>query len=106
MAKTKELKLEPVIVKSQADIVQALKPFMDDKHQLRASLLEGFELVKKRQVFNERTGSGLDVDQMHFWVDDLIKQRMGGKRKGNAIAWDLPEGKFQFDPLTKQLAKE
>jgi len=101
---TKELKLEPVIVKNQADIVQALKPFVDDKHQLRASLLEGFELVKKRKLFNEKTDSGLDVDQMHFWVDDLIKQRMGGKRKGMTVVWELPEGKFQFEPLTKKLS--
>ena len=106
MTKSKEKKIETVIVKSKADIEQALKPFTNDKHQLRASLLEGFELVKKRRTFNEKVDSGLDVDKMFIWVDAMIKQRLDGKREGLRVVWNIPEGKFEFDPWTKQLTKE
>jgi len=98
-----EQEIKPVKIKSKSDIQAALMPFLIDGHQLRESLLEGMEIVRKRFEFNKKTESGLDVNQMRFWVDKLISERLGGKRVGMQVVWILDGKKYQFDPVTKGL---
>jgi hypothetical protein len=105
-----ERQLEKVKVSNHSDILTALKPFLDDKHQLRQSLLDGFNLVKNRTLFNEQVNSGLDVDKMHIWVDTMVRDRLDGRREGFFVVWEIPEGdkkvKYKFDPYSKKLTKE
>ena len=86
-------------------------------------LMEGLEVVKKRIQINANLketikaaeeaedNSGIlplrlpifDVDLIRFQVDALIEQRLGGKRKGLRVRWQVQEGQFEHDPYTKKL---
>ena len=87
----------------------------------RAMLIEGLELVKKRIEFQkvskeaeEQTESSywkatnffdIDVNQTFFWVDSLIKNRLGGIRHDLCIRWTVPEGVHEWDPISGELKK-
>ena len=104
MAETKP-EAKKIKVKCHQDILTAIKPFIEDKGQLRESILEGFDLVKKRIMFNEVTSTGLDVDKMFFWVDSMIRDKLDGKRRGLFVVWKLHDGEFKFDPYSKEIKK-
>ena len=38
-------------------------------------------------------------------VDILIRRKMGGRRVGMMIVWDVEEGSYQFDPINGKLSK-
>ena len=73
------------------------------------------EMMEKAKVFDEvrdedddllpeRIRWGLiDVDNQFFSVDTFVKNRLGGKRKGLRIRWEIEEGIFEFDPYTHKL---
>lgn len=46
-----------------------------------------------------------NVDNMHFNVDSLIHNRLGGKRNGMRVRWTVQEGVFEFDPYERKLFK-
>lgn len=78
----------------------------------REMLIEGFNIVKTRIEIMEKCkekaeGSGIQPIQIdgHMWLDDLITRRLGGKRDGLRIRWDLQEGSYFFDPFTGKLTK-
>ena len=52
----------------------------------------------------ENARKALMVDG-HAWVDNIIKTRLGGKREGLRVRWDISEGIFFFDPFTGKLTK-
>ncbi len=70
---------------------------------IHASLIEGMKMVARRQEVQEGTPLEDSVDDMYCWVDDLIKEQLGGKRAGLKIVWMLPSGSFEFDPFSETL---
>jgi hypothetical protein len=72
-------------------------------NSVHQSLLEGMDIVARRIKMQEMTNSDASVDDMYCWVDDLIKEKMGGKRMGMKIYWTLPQGEFVYDPITEKL---
>jgi hypothetical protein len=84
-------------------------------------LIDGFEAVKKQIQVQKRVeelkrdleemGEDLpnyhaevwDAENLTFNVDALIMRRLGGRRKGLRVRWDLHEGSYEFDPFTRKL---
>jgi hypothetical protein len=100
--------IEKIKVTSYVELTEAIKPFLpeNNKSEARKSFIEGFEFVKRRKKFNDTAGNQLSTDDMRCWVDNVVKQRLGGRREGLGVVWDLPEGKFKLDPWTGKLEKE
>lgn len=84
----------------------------------RKTLLEGFDMLKKRQETLQAMGKvdlddfgGFypatlrDITDQITWVDRFVTNRLGGKREGLYVVWELPEGKYQMDPWTCKLEK-
>jgi len=82
---------------------------------LRQSLLDGFKQVEEQaRLWNsihnvleeDEYGASLpsaNVDDFNMPVDRLIKHRLGGRREGRTIVWELDNKKVVFDPFTKDL---
>lgn len=82
---------------------------------MRQGLIDGFEHVKQySQMWNrihnvlddDEYGASLpyaDIDKMYLPVDKLIRYRLGGRREGLTVVWDLPDKKVVFDPYSKKL---
>jgi len=83
---------------------------------MRQMLLNGFENVKIRtEALREAQELAkeddyvpnldkVDIDKIRIaGLDDMIKERLGGYRKGMRIRWDVREGTFEFDPLACKL---
>lgn len=115
MDKNKAMDLEKVSVKSKAQLDAALAPFIEGKAQISKLLIEGMDMVKRQAKFAEAPDGDIDEyggffpaappDGQHYmWVDTLIMRRLDGKRNGLTIEWELPEGKFQYNPWTKALS--
>ena len=73
-------------------------------------LLEGFTILKKRVEAEERNkGKTVPIQPINtggrMWLDDLIRQRLGGIRDGLRVKWTLTEGVFFFDPFTGQITR-
>lgn len=106
--------LEKVSVKSRAQLDTALAPFIKGDASIAKLLVEGMDMVKRQSKFAEAPTGDIDEyggffpaappDEQHYmWVDTLITRRLDGKRNGMVIEWDLPDGKFRYDPWTKKL---
>lgn len=87
---------------------------------VRQTLIEGFEMVKNHmEYYNASLATQSAVDDFggfppavtpnpsaHLtWLDTFIDRNMGGQREGLYIVWDLPEGKFRYDPWSSKLEK-
>jgi hypothetical protein len=82
---------------------------------IRQSLLDGFDQVKEQHKMwgdihdvlqEDEYGTSLpepDIDDMLMPVDRLIRYRLGGKREGMTVVWELMDRKAVFDPYTKKL---
>lgn len=87
---------------------------------LRETLLEGMQKVKDRIESNTKIHAAIneakkndeiddvnmkiwDISNTRFNVDSLIEKRLGGKRYGVRIRWELVEGTYEFDPFTNKL---
>lgn len=82
---------------------------------MRQSLIDGFEQVKEHsRMWNDmhnileedEYGASLpkpNIDDMLMPVDKIIKYRLGGKREGMTIVWELNGRKIVFDPYSKKL---
>ena len=86
-------------------------------------LISGLEVVKKRMMAIKQINDALkvaeeaeeevpvqnmqvwDIDRIKFNVDDLIRRKLGGKRQGLRVRWELPEGVFEFDAYEKKVYK-
>ena len=79
-------------------------------------LIEGLNKIKKHNETlekNKKTIDNLDPSEKpkNFWqetkhsVDSLIEKRLGGKRNGLRIRWEIEEGIFELDPFTKKTYK-
>jgi hypothetical protein len=86
-------------------------------------LISGLEVVKKRMAAIEQIKDVIkeaeeaqedvpvqnmqiwDIDRIKFNVDDLICRKLGGKRQGLRVRWELLEGIFEFDAFEKKLYK-
>ncbi len=74
-------------------------------------LIKGFEMVKRRIESAERI-KNKQIDAMpifsterHLWLDDLIERRLGGRRDGLRIKWELHGVVYFYDPFLKKLTK-
>jgi len=74
-------------MQSMETIRQAIEK-VEEKDDIPASLLE---------VWN--------IQRMHFNVDSFIHKKMGGKRNGLRIRWEVQDGIFEFDPYAVKLYK-
>jgi len=98
--------IKNVVVNTKDDIEKTIKIYMPGSdHPLRKSLEKGFDFVKRRIEYNKLAKTNMDVDSMFCYVDSLIHQRLGGKREGMYITWDLEDGKYKFDPQNGELSK-
>lgn len=87
---------------------------------LRQTLLDGLAVVKKRietmskmreaiesaKSNDESFSTSLqawDVDKVRFNVDTLIERKLGAKRNGILIRWELPDGVFEYDAFSGKL---
>jgi hypothetical protein len=106
--------LEKVSVKSRTQLDLALVPFLNGDTSIGKLLIEGMDMVKRQAKFADAPAGDVDEyggfmpalppsAQHYMWVDTLIARRLDGKRNGMVIEWDLPEGKFVYDPWTKKL---
>ena len=92
-------------------------PQTSGQSMTRRTLLEGFEMLKRRQ----QTLDSLEVDEDAYggfppaplsdpneqvtWVDRFIMNRLGGVREGLFIVWEISEGKYRLDPWSCVLEK-
>ena len=85
------------------NVSEAIDP-EDDVLQYRRLLEDGFNTVKDRITYNEALAENdvksFNVDDMHFWIDDMISGKLNGKREGMKIAWDINGAKVLWDPIT------
>jgi|APFre7841882654_1041346.scaffolds.fasta_scaffold54620_3 hypothetical protein len=90
-------------------------------NSMHSLLIDGFETIKRRLEsadkmreairIAEESGEELplknfqiwDTDKMRFQVDALIEKKLGGKRVGLRVRWQVKEGCFEFDPYTNKL---
>lgn len=82
---------------------------------MRRGLLEAFEHVKEQRKLWSRIHGALEddeygsnfsevnIDNVPLPVDKIIEKRLGGKREGLTIVWDLSDRRVVFDPYTKEL---
>lgn len=105
-------KLDDVPVKSQIrSLDQSGKPVIyavsaPASCDYHSQLLEGLQILKTRLEASQRVGnSNLFMINAHNWVDTIIERRLGGKRDGLRIRWDLPDGIYFFDPFTGKLTR-
>lgn len=68
----------------------------------RKRLEEGIEITKNRIKFNDAIKSGLNVNDMKGWVDNLIMDKLGGKRIGLKVHWDNNGKIITWDPITNE----
>lgn len=75
-------------------------------------LIEGFDIIKARIEASKRIAESdteIKIQPIniggHMWLDDLIRRRLGGKRDGLRVRWDLKEGTYFFDPYECMLTK-
>lgn len=88
----------------------------------RQILVEGFDLLKNRQDNLESVGDSIEEfevngknykpAQLHnnttgmSWVDPLIMQWLGGKRKEMLITWDIGDGyEYRYDIYAHSLTR-
>lgn len=114
----------PIIVKSKGTRFADEKfagsitiPQSGGHSMARRTLLEGFEMLKRRQETlsslqtNEDYYDGFvpaplaDPNEHVTWVDRFIINRLGGRREGLYIVWEIPEGKYRLDPWSCILEK-
>ena len=83
----------------------------------RKILLDGLEVIKKRIKAVSAMREALDkseegeknnmkvweVDKLRFNVDTLIERKLGGKRVGIRIRWELKDGIYEYDPFGNKL---
>jgi hypothetical protein len=81
---------------------------------LKQMLLDGLDHVKKyTEAINKAKTKLLEVDDevpdlwnsTTFNVDRLIDRRMGGKRNGLRVRWEIQDGIYEFDPYINKLYK-
>jgi hypothetical protein len=85
---------------------------------VRQKLLEGLDGAKDYEKMwgdihdaleDDEFGTSLpqpDIDKFNLPVDRLIRRRLGGKREGMTVTWDLGDKKVVFDPFEKTLREE
>lgn len=111
--------LSPVRIRNLAELRQLLTNFRPEIDTMANKLLKkGFKMIQQRVEYQIKAEAMDDVDFGGFkpaklhnavdqltWVDNLVGSQMGGKREGTRICWDLPDGKFYYDPLTYLLTQ-
>jgi len=108
----KPQKIEPIRIISKSQIPIAVSNFLPGSEaEIRKHLVDGMTKIKERYDFLDQYKS---LDQSKFgaykpivpeviaahWVDELISRRLGAKREGLLIVWELKDGRHTFDPFT------
>lgn len=113
--RVKPQKIEPIIVISKSQIPVVVSNFMPNSDaEIRKHLLEGMNKIKDRYDLLDQYKN---LDQSKFgqykpivpeviashWVDELITRRLGAKREGLLVVWNLKDGRHTFDPFTGEI---
>lgn len=83
---------------------------------MKQMLIDGFKNVKIRtkalveakklceeDIYAPDLGK-IDIDKIRIaGLDDMIKERLGGYRKGMRVRWKVKEGTFEYDPFECKL---
>lgn len=92
----------------------------DGQPMARKLLVDGFELLKRQQEFDSKTGVFPDqVDEFGgflpaatprnevglSWIGSFVSKHLDGKIEGLSVVWEIPEGKFRLNPWTGGLTK-
>jgi hypothetical protein len=89
---------------------------------LKQTLFDGLMVVKKRLETMDKMQAAIDhakdsdknfstslqawdVDRVRFNVDALIERKLGARRKGILIRWELLDGVFEYDVFSGKLYK-
>ena len=87
---------------------------------MRQLLLEGLSVIKKRmeaitkvqEAVDEADEAGVssamsiwDINNVRFNIDNIIERRLGGKRRGIRIRWNLSDCIYEYDPFSNKLYK-
>ena len=113
-------KIVDVSVTNYNELVAALQPFLPTSNTtIREELIKGFDIVKERSAayeiavatttmanFGHHVPATIaDPRYSRFWLDQFIERRMGGKRVGNFVQWQLGNETYTFEPYAGILKK-
>ncbi|MBD3407202.1 MAG: hypothetical protein GF411_13870 [Candidatus Lokiarchaeota archaeon] len=76
-----------------------------NKSHNRKLLEDGFNEVRNRIIYNKQLDMKFNTDDMKFWIDDFIRDKLGGQRNGDKISWDIDGKIIEFDPFTGDLTE-
>jgi len=107
----------PVSVRNLVELKELLKGYQNTNTMSSKLLVDGFKMLAGHQKVTEFQAD----DEAEFggfypanvpsgighrtWVDKLVETQLGGRRDGLRITWNLPEGQYAYDPLSKVLVK-
>lgn len=119
---TKEVRKENVEVSSEVEWtdedgkkVKSSVTARSSEVNMRQNLLDGFNQVLEQDKLwhdihdvleEDEYGPSLpnaNIDDFHMPVDRIIKHRLGGKREGKTVVWEVEGKKVVFDPYSKNL---
>lgn len=112
--------IKDVIVTNYQELLAAIKPFQPGGTSIRDVMIRGFDLIKERKDVWSRTVKEADdaafgvhkpatmanPDANRFWLDDIVERRMGGKRHGMLVMWNLDGKTYSFDPYSGELCSQ
>lgn len=87
----------------------------DDDISMKDLLMEGFDQVKEEmKMWNDIRDAliedeyapnlpSFDINKKYMPVDKLINDRLGGKREGFLVVWNINSKKYTFDPYSGNL---
>ena len=112
--------IEYVKVNNLSELKRAIYPYSKDgRPESRKLMVEGLEFIKKATAAHEQAEreilenkdafSGFMPAQMvnpmlgYHWVDSIIEKKLGGKRSGYIVRWELADGTYEWDAIEDEL---
>ena len=107
---------KPITVKADGETItvpnssesMTLRLLVDGFVQLanQAVLMDAGQVDKDNEEYGGIYPASIQQERpVHHHLDRFISTHFDGRREGNRIVWDLPEGKFELDPWTLTLSK-
>lgn len=112
--------IKDVVVTNYQELLAAIRPFQPGGTSIREELIRGFDLIKERKEVWVKTTKEVDdaafgahkpasmanPDSIRFWLDSIVERRMGGKRCGMSVIWNLEGKTYTFDPYSGGLCSK
>jgi hypothetical protein len=111
---------ETVVVNTFGDIKNAIKSYTKKGNEnAREIIIRGIDMLKERHKLYEQHQVELETLDMggvtpaimqnpieaRTWLDGIIEKKMGGKRNGLVVRWELQDGTYEWDPISDKLDK-